>query len=167
MDCNDFIQRFSEARDGGLRDPRQLRRIEQHARRCPRCARWVESLELGLGELREAMGIEPSARFRKRLRKRLAAEVSIGDPIVPTNAGLAAALLLAAAVGLLVLQNASTPSMEEPAAVRVAAAAALEDSLELVPRQDSMDVTIPAFTHSTLEFHSSQVPVGTLAVLTR
>lgn len=166
MDCNDFIHRFSEARDGGLCEARQLRRIEQHARRCRRCARWVASLEMGLEELREARGVEPSARFRRDLRRRLAAEVALGDPIVPTNAGVAAAMLLAAAVGLLLFQTAATSPLEEPAAA-VAAAAALEDSLGLAPLQDRMDVTIPAFTHSSLEFHSSQVPPATLAVLTR
>lgn len=164
MNCSEFLQRYPECHDGGLRDGRLLRRLETHRRRCRRCAHWAESLERGIRLLRDAQEISPSAAFRSGLNKRLRSEVAIGDPITPTNAGLAAALLLAAAVGLFVFEGFTTPAAVEPQAAARLAEPAFPDSVDTVPATDVVDVTIPAFARTTLQFHSSQAPLGTQAV---
>ncbi|MEE8117583.1 MAG: hypothetical protein V3T28_10770 [Gemmatimonadales bacterium] len=166
MNCSEFLKRYSEVHDGWLRDARLVRRLEVHRRNCRGCSRWVELWERGVAALRQSPRIEPSPGFRAGLRQRLQSEVAIGDPIAPTHAGLAAAFLLAAALGLFLIEGLTHPEAEPVVAAR-AQPAAFPDSLDVVPEPVPVDVTIPAFGRSTLEFHSSQAPLGTLLVFSR
>ncbi len=160
INCQDFLQLYSEYADGRLTDPWAVAHVHEHLDKCDRCAHHVESLELGLDVLRSG-DVSPSPTFRSRLSRRLRAEVAIGDPIVPTSAGLAAALLLATGLGLFLYQ-ANTPAAEEaPPAVRLAPIAF--DTLP--PPLEEIDVTLSPFTQSTLQFLSSQEPLDVRVVL--
>ena len=161
MNCHEFLDVYSDYADGLLDDRRLLRRVDAHRAHCPRCARHAETLERGLEILRVG-DVSPSPRFRGRLNRRLLAEISIGDPVVPTSAGLAAAFLFAAGISLFLFEGLKRPPEQELVAARLAPA--LDDTLPL-PAPD-LDVTLPAFTDSKLEFTSSQVPLGTQVVFT-
>lgn len=162
MNCQNFLQLYSEYADGRLADPRAVAHVHEHLERCARCAHHVESLERGLDVLRSG-DVSPSPTFRSRLSRRLRSEVAIGDPIVPTSAGLAAALLLATGLGLF-LYEASTPAAEEIPTHRAARLAPMAFDT-IPPPLEEIDVTLPPFTQSTLQFLSSQDPLDVRVVL--
>lgn len=167
VNCTEFQKLHSELRDGRRVDRGVERRLEHHRRHCQQCERRIELTDRALDAWRDVDVIAPSPGFSQRLRRRLLAEVSIGDPVVPTHAGLAAAFLLAAAVGVFLFEGLRGPA-EEPAAV-----AALDelpgfaDSTVDVPPSELADVTIPPFSPNRFEFSSSQEPLGTNVVFAR
>lgn len=150
MYCADFLDTYSAYRDGTLRDSALRQAVEAHLGECLRCRRLAQAMTRGLALLQHSTeDVEPSADFRIRLDRRLRSEVALGDPVVPTHAGLAAALLLAAALGLLVVEalgRGGAPVVaQQPART-------FEPALT--------NVTLPAFAHSTLEFHGVHAPLG-------
>jgi hypothetical protein len=164
MNCTEFFRLYSDIRDRAPVEHRLVRRWEQHRRRCSECARRLEVMERGVEALRISPEISPSEEFGAALNRRLRSEVSVGDPITPTHAGIAVAFLLAAAVGLFAYEGLSRPPVTEPPiATRSPESAALTPSDDSVPPPDMVDVTLPPFAHSTLKFHSSQEPLGTFA----
>lgn len=97
MRCNDFLHHYSTFRDGAA--PPQLRHsMELHLAWCATCARYHEAVRRGVDALKNAGGIEPSADFRRRLHGRLAVDGVAS--IDPAPAGVAAALMFAAALTL-------------------------------------------------------------------
>ena len=162
MNCQDFLQLYSEYSDGRLTDPRAVAYVHEHLEQCVRCAHHVDSLEQGLDVLR-AGDVSPSTTFRSRLSRRLRAEVAIGDPIVPTSAGLAAALLLATGLGLFLYEANSPATEESPPSAAARLAPVAFDTLQ--PPLEEIDVTLPPFTHSTLQFLSSPEPLDVRVVL--
>ncbi len=160
MNCQNFLQLYSEYADGRLTDPRAVAHVHEHLGRCARCAHHVESLERGLDALRSG-DVSPSPTFRSRLSRRLRAEVAVGDPIIPTSAGLAAAFLVATGVGLFLYETNTRAAEETPPAARLAPVAF--DTFP--PPVEAIDVTLPPFTNSTLQFLSSQEPLDVLVVL--
>jgi hypothetical protein len=156
LPCSAFLDAFGEYHEGTLRDPVQRAAVQAHMRECLRCRRLSKAMTRGLAMLHHAAPeVELSAGFHARLQERLRAQVAIGDPVAPTHAGLAAALLVAAALGLLLyegLGRAGSPG--QPAAA--AAAPLFQPALS--------NLTLPAFAHSTLEFHGVHAPLGSNAL---
>ena len=171
-DCSEFLANLSEYVDGRL-ERRASRRLEVHLRRCGRCRSAVAALRRGVAELQAGDEVEPSPFFKAKLAERLQKEVRIGDPIQPTSAGLAAAVLIGVAVGLALLQPiihraadvpvvAERPQTTDPfdgTGIRVAA----ERDPDFLPWVFP-DVTL-AFTHARPVFSSHPRVVGTLALL--
>ncbi|HKI94273.1 MAG TPA: hypothetical protein VJ992_03175 [Gemmatimonadales bacterium] len=172
MRCDEFLRHYYDLRDGRLDDRRLLKQLDRHLARCRRCARYHASLRRGLEVLQETEEIDPSPSFRIRLEHRLRQEASIGDPLVPTNLGIAAALLLAAAVGLVFYEGlAATPGTAPAAVAAIAdsdarpAASPTFAAAPLAPR--SVDFTLPAFGDTAVQFSSSSSPLGTWVSLGR
>jgi hypothetical protein len=113
-------------------------------------------MERGLALLQHAVPeVEISAGFQARLQERLRAQVAIGSPLVPTHAGLAAALLVVTALGLLLYEGLGRKGVPaQPAAAT--ATPHLQPALS--------NLTLPAFAHSTLEFHGVHAPLGSYAL---
>ena len=118
MDCSEFLDSYSDFRDGVITDPQRLRLLRDHYARCLSCARYDASVRNGI----RAMGeIEPSADFRERLRARIAATAGQPmEPVGPGAAGIAAGLMLAAAVALLIYEGSRRPD-QLPVPVAVSA----------------------------------------------
>ena len=158
LTCSEVLESYADYRDGALQDPRRARSIEAHLGECLRCRRLSKALSRGLALLQDAPPeVELSARFRDRLDDRLRTEIALGNPLVPTHAGLAAALLVATALGLLLVEGVAgrDPGHEVAAAPGPVFQPALSN------------VTLPAFTHSTLEFHGVHAPLGSFALFQR
>lgn len=175
-DCSQFLAQFSDYLDGRL-DRRVTRRVESHLRQCARCRAAVKALRHGVAELQAAGQVAPSPFFRERLAARLDQEVRIGDPVQPTSTGLAAALLIGAALGLTLLEPLLLSDRDVPlVADRTAdtALAAFGSTLVRPAEQREPgfvpwvlpDVTL-AFTHRDPPFSSQPKPAGTLALFTR
>lgn len=114
MDCGQFLRTYSEYRDG-LADPATRRQAEGHLRTCLRCAHYHSTVHHGVRLLRGLPLLEPSDRFRWGLRGRLATDRS-GWPAVGPSARVAAALLIAIATTLLILEGIARSSADRFAA---------------------------------------------------
>jgi hypothetical protein len=166
MDCGEFLRGLSDFRDGMVRDQSQAVRFENHRMGCPHCARLLTALDVGLETLRGQDEPVPSPGFRSALDGRLRAEVAIGDPVMPTHAGLAAAFLMVAALGLLLYQGMSRGAPEAAGTAPPAPAMAGRFPAP-EPRLPALqDVTLPPFVNSALEYSGRQAPLGAFASLT-
>src|SRR2546421_12818902 len=96
MTCAEFLERYTDFRDGLITAPRELRRFTRHLALCQACRRYDAALRRGVLALRAVQTIEPSPSFRRRLDERLARERRRGH--VPARAGIAAALFCRAAL---------------------------------------------------------------------
>jgi hypothetical protein len=180
MNCSDFLDSYSDFRDGAITDAGQLRGLREHLVRCLACARYDASVRHGVRALGE---IEPSDGFRDRLRARLVATAD--EPLEPNTAGsasVAAALMLAAAVALVVYEG-DRWSQQDPAPVPVALEAArpvrptspARPAYPVVvvnpgvPFVSFMDLSVSPFQSAgSVEFHAeSETPLGIWANLPR
>src|SRR2546428_7771191 len=96
MTCAEFLERYTDFRDGLITAPRELRRFERHLARCAGCRRYDTAVRRGVLALQAVERIEPSRDFRRRLDARLERERRATRG-VRARAGVAAALLLSAA----------------------------------------------------------------------
>jgi hypothetical protein len=159
MTCAEFLESYADCRDDLPGEAALHRAVEAHLAECLRCRRLAQALTRGLAILHQGLeDVEPSERFRDRLAGRLRADVAIGDPLMPTHAGLAAALLVATALGLLVVEGLVRGGRPEPPAA-AAASPTFEPAIS--------NVTLPAFAHSTLEFHGVHAPLGSYVLFGR
>ena len=106
MTCAEFLDRYTELRDGLITAPRELRRFQRHLATCGQCREYDTAVRRGVLALQAIGTIEPSRDFRRRLDERLRRErASAADPIVPRHARIAAALLVAVSLTLLALES--------------------------------------------------------------
>ena len=105
MTCAEFLDRYTDFRDGLITAPREARRFDRHLAQCPSCRRYDAALRRGIQALQEAETVTPSADFRRRLKLRLEREGSLAGPGRPAWAGIAAALFIAVAIALLALEG--------------------------------------------------------------
>jgi hypothetical protein len=112
MICSEFLNRYTEFRDGLIGAPRELRRFQRHLAQCSTCRRYDAALRHAVQVLHAAPPIEPSADFRRRLDARLAREQT-RDAAVPAQAGLVAAMLVLVALSLLVVEVGRRPQLAQ------------------------------------------------------
>ncbi|HEV8305865.1 MAG TPA: zf-HC2 domain-containing protein [Gemmatimonadales bacterium] len=120
MICSEFLDRYTEFRDGLIGAPRELRRFQRHLAQCAGCRRYDAALRHGVQALHATAAIEPSADFRRRLDARLARE-RMRDAPVPARAGLVAAMLVLIALSLLVVEVGRRPQLAQAPALPPAA----------------------------------------------
>lgn len=107
MTCQEFLARYTDFRDGHITASREARRFSRHLRTCPSCRRYDAALHHGVGALQTLSSTSPDAAFRRRLEQRLSAERErAGRPSLPARPALAAAVLVAVALGLLAWEGA-------------------------------------------------------------
>ncbi len=119
MICQEFLDRYTEFRDGLVAAPRELRRFQRHLVQCQACRRYDAALRRGVAALQGVETIEPSIDFRRRLDARLARERA--GAAVPARAGLVAAMLVLVALSLLVLEVGRRPQLAQAPALPPAA----------------------------------------------
>lgn len=107
MTCQEFLARYTDFRDGLVTTSREARRFSRHLKMCASCRRYDAALHHGVGALQTLPSTEPDAAFRRRLERRLSTErARAGRPFLPTRPALAAAVLVAVALGLLAWEGA-------------------------------------------------------------
>src|SRR5206468_12153499 len=100
MTCAEFLDRYTDFRDGLITAPRELRRFGRHLVQCASCRRYDTAVRRGVLALQAgAESIEPSPEFRPRLDARLAPEPRAA-PAGPARARIPAALLIPAPLAL-------------------------------------------------------------------
>ena len=112
MTCAEFLERYTDFRDGLMTTPRELRRFTRHVAQCAACRRYDAAVRRGVSALQAAATIEPSPEFRRRLDARLARERG-AHRAVPPRAGVAAALFVAAALALVALEGVRRPRVAQ------------------------------------------------------
>src|SRR6266487_4186110 len=108
MTCAEFLERYTDFRDGLITAPRELRRFERHLARCAGCRRYDTAVRRGVLALQAAGTIEPSRDFRRRLDARLERQrrrYACTRRYLPGRA----ALVLAAALAMLALEGVRRP----------------------------------------------------------
>ncbi|HEX4629139.1 MAG TPA: zf-HC2 domain-containing protein [Gemmatimonadales bacterium] len=110
MTCAEFIERYTDVRDGLITTPRELRRFERHLALCPGCRRYDTAVRRGVLALQAAEMIEPSPDFRRRLETRLERERRAAAD-VRTRAGVSVALFVAAALALVAWEAMRRPEI--------------------------------------------------------
>jgi hypothetical protein len=120
MTCAEFLDRYTDFRDGLITAPRELRRCQRHLAHCVACRRYDTAVRRGVRALQAATEpIEPSPDFRRRLDARLERERRAARE-VPARAGIAAALFIAAALALVAREGVRhVPVAHAPALPRV------------------------------------------------
>jgi hypothetical protein len=112
MDCPQFLDRYTEFRDGLVTSSRELRSFQRHLVLCARCREYDSAVRRGVLALHASQRIEPSPDFRRRLDERLRSERErLGAEPVSVRVGIAAALLLAVALTLVLRESAQRPAV--------------------------------------------------------
>src|SRR5690242_4449658 len=106
MTCPEFLERYTEFRDGLITAPREVRRFTRHLAQCASCRRHDAAIRQGILALQAVDTVEPSADFRRRLERRLEREGLVRGPVLPARAGLAAALFIGVAIALIAFEGA-------------------------------------------------------------
>ncbi len=97
MRCSDFLELYSDYRDGLITDPLEAQQIQQHLRRCSRCMDYDALVSRGVMALRATSDINPSFPALRRLENRLAAVSTTDEAAEPVRlapAGIMAVLIL-------------------------------------------------------------------------
>lgn len=114
MTCAEFLEFYSDFRDGVIGDPALARRLSEHLLECPRCMQYDARLARGVTLLRTLSDLEPSPGFRRELARQLEARhLVLEEPVRPAPAGIMVGLMVATAAAL-VLWAGTRPS--EPTA---------------------------------------------------
>ncbi|HEX4602276.1 MAG TPA: hypothetical protein VH116_12845 [Gemmatimonadales bacterium] len=100
MTCAEFLDRYTDYRDGLITAPREVRLCERHLAHCTACRRYDVAVRRGVRALQAVATIQLSPDFRRQLDARLEGERRAARQ-VPARARIAAALFLAAAVALI------------------------------------------------------------------
>src|SRR5207247_11311761 len=104
MTCAEFLERYTDFRDGLITAPRELRRFERHLMRCAGCRRYDTAVRRGVLALQAAGTIEPSRDFRRRLDARLERERREAREGTASE-GVAADWVIAAAIAQLAMEG--------------------------------------------------------------
>jgi len=111
MECAEFLDRYTDYRDGVVTAPRDRRRFERHLAACESCRSYDVAVRRGVLALQGAQTLTPSEQFRSRLDARLRREaLNLAGPLIPPRVGAAAGLLLAVAIGLIAFQALRRPA---------------------------------------------------------
>ena len=115
MRCSDFLKHYSDYRDGLTHDSRLRRRMTLHMSSCDSCRRYDRAITGGVSLLRRKPGVEPSERFRVRLRCQLALDHRRRRRRLARRARLATSLVASGAVALFAYQAFLHEGDEAPA----------------------------------------------------
>jgi len=111
MQCAEFLDRYTDYRDGVVTTPRDRRRFERHLAGCETCRSYDTAVRRGVLALQGAETLSPSEQFRSRLDARLRREaLTLAGPRISPRVGAAAALLVAVGITLVALQVARHPA---------------------------------------------------------
>jgi hypothetical protein len=162
MRCSQFLELYSDYRDGLIADPRLNREVHEHLRGCRRCMDYDALISRGVMALKATSEVEPSRSARRRLNARLA-EPEPTD-VRPASARIMVGLMIAATVALVVW---TSRRPHEGAQIAVAAEVpAAATTLAPTGEAPSVDLNLPMLMPqraTTLR----QLPFGQWVALSR
>jgi hypothetical protein len=121
MICSEFLESYSDFRDGLIGDPDLARRLAEHLLDCRRCMQYDARLARGVTLLRTLSDLEPSPRFRRELARQLeSGHLALEDPVRPAPAGVMVGLMVATAAALVLWAGTRPSDTPELPAARAA-----------------------------------------------
>ncbi len=112
MHCSEFLELYSDHRDGLIADRAQSARIGRHLEGCTRCMEYDARISRGVIALKATHDIEPSAHFLSQLDRRLARTTGLAlvdEPVPVPSAGIMVAIMLLAALALAITELGPSP----------------------------------------------------------
>jgi hypothetical protein len=113
MDCSEFLDLYSDYRDGCLENVRVARAVREHLRDCEACMRYDATICRGVMALRSTDELEPTRTIAFRGLNVLP---DSAEPVAPTPAKFAGAMMIAATVALLLWPHSENPVDSAPVA---------------------------------------------------
>jgi len=171
MQCNEFLELYSEYRDGLIAGSVLERRMLRHAATCQACMCYDARVSRGVTAMKVFSDLEPSAGFRGELDGRLARAALVEEePVMPGPAGLMVGLMVAAALSLVVWGGwGGTNSLQSLAVERVVPTPPPLPAVFANPRPPFVsfaDLSIPAFDPETRTPGASEGAFVTLTART-
>lgn len=124
MRCSEFLELYSDYRDGLIADPAVARSVRNHLRHCARCMSYDARVARGVMALRATGEIEPNPLFVRRLKRSVRESAALPEPVEPVrpvHAGIMVALMVCTAIATAIwartdrtAETASAPSAAEP-----------------------------------------------------
>lgn len=148
MRCSQFLDLYSDYRDGLIADPRVESEVRMHLRQCKRCMNYDATISRGVMALRATSDINPSRSvpdFRRHLLEYRGGFPDL-EGVRSAHAGIMAGLMTVAAVVLLV--GIAFAPEEEPPVPPVAASSSAPPFLTIPDRSRPVDLTdssVPAY----------------------
>jgi len=172
MRCSDFLQLYSDYRDGLIEDPRLDGDIRQHLAGCTRCMDYDVSIARGVMLLKATSDIGPSLSFTRRLESRLSQadrESERGVNARSFHAGIMVALMTAAAIALAVGIGSNPDEARSQVGLTGTTAAEpfVSTSASGGRLVDLTDLSVPAFGIEVTGRSQSQVSFTTWVSLSR
>ena len=134
MNCSEFLEIYSDYRDGRLENASVARSVREHLRDCEACMRYDAVVCRGVMALRSEDELEPSRRIAFRGLNMLP---DSAEPVSPVPAKFAGAMMIAAALALLLWPRAEAPIEAAPLAQVEPAPV---PSLSVLPRPEPLPV---------------------------
>lgn len=101
MQCAEFLDLYSDFRDGVIADAQLERRILDHLSTCPQCMEYDATVARGICVLRTFSDLEPTAAWRHSLAERVGkGRLQLEEPVAPAPAGIMVGLMVATAIVL-------------------------------------------------------------------
>ena len=113
MDCSEFLELYSDYRDGRLNNAGVARSVREHLGECDACMRYDAIICRGVMTLRSTDEPEPTRRIAFR---GLHVLPDSAEPIAPAPAKFAGAMMIAAALALLLWPQAEAAVDSAPIA---------------------------------------------------
>ncbi len=113
MNCSEFLELYSDYRDGRLESARVARSVREHLSECEACMRYDALICRGVMTLRSVNEQEPSEAVSLSGINLLPDSV---DPVTPVPAKFAGGLMVAAAIALLFWPQPEKPVTAPPIA---------------------------------------------------
>ncbi len=121
MNCSEFLELYSDYRDGCLEDASVARSVREHLGQCEACMGYDAAVCRGVMALRSTDQLEPSRRLAFRGINVLP---DSGETVSPIPAKFAGVLMVAAAIALLLWPGGEEPVSPPPIAQALPAATA-------------------------------------------
>jgi len=168
MDCTDFLERYSDYRDGLIEDPALWERMSQHLLSCPRCMQYDARVARGVTLFKTLSDIRPSWAFRRRLADRLSStHLVLDEPVTPAPAGIMVALMIITAAALFLWETTAPPRQVAVEPDPVVAPLPVAVANPGPPFVSFAHLSVPAFGAEWRAPGSGQAPLGVPAALTR
>jgi len=113
MNCSEFLDLYSDYRDGCLESTDVARSVREHLRECDACMRYDALICRGVMTLRSTEELEPTSTVSFR---GLHVLPDSAEPVSPAPARFAGGLMVAAAIALLLWPKAEEPVPAAPIA---------------------------------------------------
>jgi hypothetical protein len=162
-----LLELYSDYRDGLIMDPRTLRSVQQHLRRCERCMNYDALVSRGVIALKATSDIRPSTRFSHRLEQRLATDSSAvrsGQEVRPAHAGIMVGLMVATALAMLLwvgVADEETPPADSVSASIEPVTAPVVRPIDRLRPVDLVDWSVPAYSEDRDDASEQQVSYET------